>query len=62
MIAIYKDYDKNMKVKVDGNAEEIAQELAAVTAYIIEKYPTIYNRVSWYMQGNRIINVEEHIE
>lgn len=62
MIAIYKDYDKKMKVKVDGNAEEVAQELAAVTAYIIEKYPTIYDRVAWYMNGNRIINVEEHIK
>lgn len=60
MIAIYKDYDKNMKVKVEGNAEEVAQELAAVTTYIIEKYPAIYDRVAWYLQGKRIINVEEH--
>ena len=51
MIAIYKDYDKNMKVKVEGNTEEVAQEFVAVTTYIIEKYPTIYDRVAWYLQG-----------
>ena len=59
MITIYKDYDKNMKVRVEGDAEEVARELAAVTAYIIEKYPTIYNRVGHYLQGNRVINIVE---
>ena len=48
IIRSFKDPDK-MDIKIQGNAEEIAQEFAALTLKLKREFPMILDRATWYL-------------
>ena len=50
MITIKRADNKMMDVHIKGNAEDIANEYAALTYWLMTKYPMIFDRASDYLE------------
>ncbi len=50
MIIIKQNEDKMMNVLIKGNAEDIANEYAALTYWLMIKHPIIFDRASDYLE------------
>ena len=51
MILIQKNNDgsNTMTITLNGNAEEVAQEYAALTLKLNDMYPIVLDRAQWYL-------------
>lgn len=50
MITIKRDDNKMMNVNIKGNAEDIANEYAALTYWLMTKHSMIFDRASDYLE------------
>lgn len=39
-----------MKIDLNGNAEQIAQEYVGLTLKLLDEYPIILKRAQWYLE------------
>ena len=39
-----------MKIDLNGDAEQIAQEYVGLTLKLLDKYPIILDRAKWYLE------------
>ena len=59
MIAAYKNYEKIMKVEVNGDKEELAQELAVILTMALTRYPDMMDRIQFHTMNISRIKVED---